>query len=287
MPITAKFKAAQKKVMNARRRSKSAPPKRLSQQIQRVIAKSTESKFVDTIITGEFQQVSGFFCVDNDLSTNFNVTPINLIQQGAANYQRVGNSVALQSVRIKLQLLAQHGSTITDNKFDQLNNTLRMVLLWDRDGNNSQPPDYDNIFGWRSQTGNTSTSIMAPIRVEYNERYRALLDEVIPLNATVPTPINYTHIDTVDSEKVNYTYGFGDSGHSGTFQSSRFIIDRYVDLSKKNLTTRFSKTANPIEVDAIANGCLFLVLKVINANRSYESVTVATGSACRLRYTDM
>jgi hypothetical protein len=285
MPVTAKFKAAQKQVMQARRRSKSAPPKRLTQQIQRVIAKSTESKFVDTLITGEYEQVSGFFCIDNDLATNLNVTPINLIQQGAANYNRIGNTVKLQSLRIKLHLLAQHGQEVTPSRFDAINNTLRMVVIYDRDGK-TQPPDYDEIFGWRKETGTVATGLLSPIRPEFNERYRALLDETIPLNTPVAPPVSY-FANNIPVSNNDYIYGYGDSSHSGTYHSQRVIIDRYIDLSKKNLSTRFSGTANPMTTNLIANGALYLVLKCVNANRKYESITVAANSAVRLRYTDM
>lgn len=285
MPISAKFKQAQKKVANARRKAQRPSRPTMTATIQKVLAKSTESKFVDTYIPNDLT-VNITPMISNDLTGNGNVTLINPVQQGAANYNRIGNSIQIQSIRARVTFTQQYGQ-VASVAPTQLGNKVRFVIIWDRDGTTTSAPSFSSMFGWRDATGTLTTGLNAPLRVEENRRFRVLHDEIIDFTPPFGPSIYSDSPNVLPPPTTLYQTGYGDSSNN----NSAYVIERrtkdiYIDCSKKNMKTRYTTTANPIVPSQIANGGLYLVAKCGNASPGYSHVGFSTDSYVRLRYTD-
>ena len=126
---------------------------------------SGELKGVDTGLS-----VSPVIATTN---TNGNITAVNLIQQGAGSWNRVGRKVHLKSVRICIT--ATCFTAIAATTFDIESNRLRMILVWDKQPSGTLPT-FDTIFGRTDQTGSESSTVNDPLRYDNTDRFRVLRD---------------------------------------------------------------------------------------------------------------
>lgn len=285
MPISAKFKAAQKKVMQARKRAKAKPT--TQRALTAAIHRASESKFIDVPCPNDLT-IGSTSMISNDLNGNANSTLINGVQAGVANYQRVGNKIRIQSIRAKVTFTQQHGQTISQSPA-ALGNKVRFVIVWDRDVSNAAP-NFSSIFQSRTQDGTVTTGLNTPLKVEENARFRVLHDEVIDFNAPFGPPTTASYLQTAPPPPPNitlYDYGYGTGTTNGSYSIERVTRDIYIDCSKKNMETRFLSTANPMTPSNIANGALYVIARAGNASVTSSHCGFSTDSYIRIRYTDV
>ena len=136
--------------------------------------------------------------------------------------------------------------------------SVRMVLVWDKQPNSGTIPTFDTIFGVTDQTGAESTSdILNPPRYDNMDRFRVLKDYV------------------QDLEESDFM-GVG----SAPELTIRYNFDEYVKL--KNLETNSSATNNPSTIADISTGALSVFFRA--QNNGATAIAGVDGFA-RLRYT--
>jgi len=182
---------------------------------------------------------------------------LNLIQSGAASWNRVGRKTHLRSLRIVGSLLFNSQPTGTGGAID---NYVRMVVVWDKQISGAALPQFDAIFGITSQTGAESCpDITCPPRYDNMDRFRVLLDCVIE---QPPLPIQSFA-------------GTAAVGHHVPF-------DKYIKL--KNLESVYSTNNNPMTIADVSTGALYIYFR---ARQNVGGQAIVTMDAIsRVRYTD-
>lgn len=176
---------------------------------------------------------------------NINYVPsfqsVNLIQQGPAISQRIGNKVALKSIRLRFGLSATGGG-IQGDSYDT-----RVMLVYDRQPNGAYP-SVNDLFNGVDQANaimNPTQSELVTSNLNPNnfERFTVLMDKMY----TIPSPT--IHSPTELSS--------GLAGPTGDGQGLPWFIDEYIKL--KGLECTFKGQTNPEVVGDITTGNLFLV----------------------------
>lgn len=191
-----------------------------------------------------------------DLLTNNNgCFALNLIQQGAGSWNRVGRKVNLNSLRIRGYAMHNY----EDSEQGIAGNILRMVVIWDRQPNSSSLPTWDTIFGSTSQDGTETSGVFDSLRYDNTGRFRILKDKTIDMIA---------HLDN-----TSHTPG-------RVFQPYHF--DEFINLKKRE--TLFSGQSDPMTNADISSGSLYVYFKC-QRNTLTNYITIQ-GTQCRLRYYD-
>jgi len=183
---------------------------------------------------------------------------LNLIQAGNGSWNRVGRKAYLQSVRLRgiATCLIDRAAT-TGNL---LANTLRMVLVWDKQPSSGSVPAFDVIFGKTVQAGTESCTFLDSLRYDNTDRFKVLRDVVVCASPQT---------DNAASDSTNAT---------------RYDIpfDEFVKLGQRE--TQFSGQSTPMTIADISTGALYVYFRASrNDNTSLWSIG---NSVARLRYTD-
>lgn len=180
---------------------------------------------------------------------------VNLVQQGTAFSQRIGNKIKMKSVRIRMFL-----KTSTAPQLVVI--PLRILLVYDRQTNGA----YINntlLLGQANQNGNLGVGSQTDnINPNFFDRFVVLMDKFIaapPIAAGV-----LTSILTI-----------------GATESKTHIVDEFIRL--KGLDTVFNTTANPCTIGCVNTGALILVCSgsVASAGNGYN-----LDGTVRLRFWD-
>jgi len=180
------------------------------------------------------------------------------IQQGPGTGQRIGNRVALKSLRIRLQLLKSG----TDHPEVS---TARLMLVYDRQPNPTGAyPDIPAFLLQTTRQDNTNQtgSCFTNLSVNYMDRFVVLMDKILPLPPLVTDQIAITSL-------------------TGSTQSNVFIVDEFIKL--KRLETVFNSTASPMTLAAVATGALYLVSL---GNLAANAAPFCWRGSTRLRFYD-
>lgn len=218
---------------------------RIARQLGRI-----ELKGMDTDIVAALPNAA---VLSNLPEGSTGIIPLNLIQQGAGSFNRIGRKVALHSVRLsgRVNLLV----TVADGNIGP--NMCRMAIVWDKQPSGALPV-YTDIFGRTDQEGVETTQILDPLRYDNTDRFRVLLDRRIELNP-----------------------GFSSAGPA---QSTVACCDvnEYVRLNGRE--TVFSGQSDPMEISDISSGALYLILR--STSQATTSRVSVTQFMSRLRYKD-
>jgi len=203
--------------------------------------------------------------MDTDLSfspviatTNTNASSfvLNLIQQGAGSWNRVGRKSHAKSLRIKGHLDFTVAPIVATGVSQQ--NSCRMVVVWDQQPSGNALPAFDTIFGITAQDGTESCpDITCPPKFDNMDRFRVLLDRQY-----APNPIYFSSAGT---------------GPSGQIQ---LPVDEYLRLSGQE--TVFSGQSAPMTIADISTGAIYVYFRALINGQS----TVTSDLIARLRYTD-
>lgn len=223
-------------------------PVSLSRSNFRGMKTSNEIKGVDTDVGG----VVG--AVLTTTNTNGDTVPLNLIQQGAGSWNRVGRKTHLKSVRItgRATLALQAAANV------EATSILRMVLIWDKQPSGAAIPAWDVIFGQTDQLGAETSNFLSPPRYDNMDRFRVLRDIKIHANsANVTTSTTTTGIREV-------------------------CIDEFVKLPA--LESVYSGQSNPMTIADISTGALYIAFR--QSNSTYGGWQIADPTFARVRYFD-
>ena len=213
-------------------------------------ARAGETKGMDTDIS--------VLSIVSTTNTNANIGVLNLVQQGAGAWNRVGRKIHAKSVRIKGVVNFSSAPTLATGILSQC--AFRMILVWDKQPSGSAIPSFDTIFGITAQDGTESCpDITCPLRYDNMDRFRILKDwfispPSIPLAATGTAP--------------------------NTFHPVNF--DEYTKLPM--LESVYSGQSQPMTIADVSTGALYLIMRQTSNSGTASQVTF--DGIARLRYRD-
>ena len=206
-----------------------------------------EKKGMDTAIS--------FAQIPSTVNDNSGMIVLNLIQQGAGSWNRVGRKVNLRSLRIRGDIIYQQTTT---SGFTQ-GQTVRCVVVWDKQPSSGTIPQWQDMFGFTAQDGTEGTSMYAPIRYDNMDRFSILRD-------------------------VTYDPQPGAKSGNPDIVAYYNTIDEYIRLGDRECV--FSGQSNPMTIADISSGAIYFCVraKINNVNAVQSSINNMTA---RLRYTDL
>jgi len=167
-------------------------------------------------------------------TTNADIICLNLVQQGAGSWNRVGRKTHLKSVRIKGTIYI---NTVAAAAFIS-NAVIRLALVWDKQPTGVTPV-FSDIFGTTDQTGTEASNVLAPPRYDNMDRFKVIRDWLYDCNT------------------LNQALS--------TDTARRYIsIDEYVKLP--NLESVYSGQSSPMTIADVSSGALYLVARMNNTD---------------------
>jgi len=267
MPISAKFRAAQKSAMavkKGRRYTKtvitrSLPQSTVSQQVATALARRSENKYVDYPWASVVLNNPG-------MATNDYIYCINPMQAGAAYFNRIGRKTKTLSIRVKLHLVHKFSNDFTiPYSTGVLGNTLRIAIIYDRENTGVIPP-FNSFFGTTDQGGAQTTQMSDPLKLQVSDRYRVLADEIMTFEPHA-TPVLGDYDPITGNSTATYTnYAFK-------------TWDRFIDCSKKQINQQYQSTSNPATVADLSSGAIYVIFKPNLYSAATNSLTIVEGLA--------
>lgn len=219
-------------------------------QARQKLRSTGELKGMDTDISA----IGAFLATTN---TNGDCICLNLVQQGAGSWNRVGRKIHSKSVRFS----GAFSLTMSEVATSTFSPVGRVVLVWDKQPSGAALPTFDAVFGTTDQTGTEASNVLAPPRYDNMDRFRVLRDwRLDELGQGVVTNAA-TSISTVCS----------------------YSFDEYVKLP--DLETVFSGQTNPMTIADLSSGALLLYFRQTSATLG-GSWSCDAFSFARLRYRD-
>jgi len=194
-----------------------------------VPAHGKEIKTVDTNVSS----LAGMGQIVATLNTNENAACLNLIQQGTADYNRVGKSVNMKSLRIRGTLLNIFNLPALSNS-DYTEKYIRMVVVHLKN-EESAYPGYNVLFGEVDQRGAVFNQLTSPV-VPYKLNEVTVLRDVM-LKITQDNPM----------------LGINDEHYS------RCHFDEYIPL--KGLQTVYRGTNDPLAISSVQSGAIVVYFR--------------------------
>lgn len=249
----------------------------LTQRVSAIIARNTDQKYIDTIIEGK--QAGAH--IGTNVSSAVETINVVCIQQGAAGWQRVGNNVKLQSLRLKGTLLTHFAS---DNKTvvpKVLNQLIGIAIVHDAAPRESDPT-WEDVFRTIEPNGNTNSTVDSLPNTQNIKRFRVLWHETFKHESPIMTPLNVAD-DSGTGTTFEMKYG---QGSGNIWYVTRTCVDQYIDLSKRGYEAAFKSTSNPVITAQMTKGAIYVMQVALNDSLAATSTTWSSGSRCRVRFTD-
>jgi len=203
-----------------------------------------ELKGIDTLL-------SSVGVVENTLTTDTDIVPLNLIAPGSGSFNRIGRKVCCKSVRIRGSFFIAASAVASA----QTSDTVRMSLVWDKQPSGGAAIAWDTVFKYTPQTGTEANALWAGLRFDNMERFVVLRDQAIT--------VQLSHTSTTAAPSLQGYVPF----------------DIYVDL--KGMETTFgAQTATSVITD-INTGSLLLMFRSEN-----NMAQLSGNSVARLRFVD-
>lgn len=216
------------------------------------IKRTGELKGLDTALT-----LSPVLATTN---TNGSIFVLNLIQQGAGFWQRIGKKIYPKSVRVKGTVQA----VITLADGNPRGNVLRGVLVWDKQPSGNAIPNFNDIFGTVDQTGTEASTFSAALAPKNTDRFKTLKEFNIEFNS-----------------------GDGGSGLATNFTEVKAYVDEFYKFKKRdNFETQYLSTANPMTIANISSGALYMVFRAEENSNVTTFCEINPDCTAKLRYYD-
>lgn len=217
------------------------------------VRRAGEKKGMDTLLN-----VNAVVATTN---TNDDAIVLNLIQMGSGSWNRIGRKVNLESVR--LRGTATYVSAPALISGDLNSNTLRIVVVWDKQPSGAAIPTFDSIFGLTQQDGTESTTYLSPIKYDNMDRFSVLRDTTMSFSPQVW------------------------NNEAGTTDASRqeCPFDEYVKLGGREVV--FLGQTAPMTIADISTGALYVYFRANNATAGINQIAIDEDSFARLRYSDL
>lgn len=237
--------------------------KRIRRIIDQEINKEKVPKYIDTDVN-----MSGITSV---LASNTDILALNLTRQGTGAFERIGNRISLDWLRLKLILMFECINSDIAGVYDLSNRPTRVTVIWDKEGDGSTIPTWDFIFGTTDNEGVNSTYFGAGVRPEQNTRFVVLKDETFCPPPVVPTTLGAANTNNTTTQKV--------------------VIDWFLDFKKRNMVTYYNHTQTTPQPSDITSGTLLLAIRTdpaIPSGGTNLSAVYTDGNAslCRLKFHD-
>jgi len=188
-------------------------------------------------------------------TTNGSAFLLNAIAPGSASFNRIGRKALLKSLRIRGGL----AFTMTPSAAGAVDaNSVRMVVVWDKQPNSGAIPTWDVIFGVTDQAGTETSTILSPLRYDNMSRFQVLKDKSFDVQ-TVPGNVVST-------------------GTVAQFMS----IDEFLTINRE--TTYSGQSATCTTAD-ISTGALYVYFRAQSAAGT-AICAVDADTQARLRYSD-
>jgi len=237
-----------------RHRKGAAPP--ASQAVQKAVAAAVrrvgEKKGMDTSLT-----VAAIVSTTN---TNDDALVLNLVQQGAGSWNRIGRKINLHSVR--LRGVAVWASAPATTSGDLNSNTLRMVVVWDKQPSGAAVPTFDTIFGLTAQDNTEGTTFLSPVKYDNMDRFSVLRDVTMDFSPQV----------------------FNSASGTNNISRQECHFDEFIKLG--NRETVFLGQSAPMTIADISTGGLYVYFRANNDAAGQNQIAIDGDSFARLRYTD-
>lgn len=188
-------------------------------------------------------------------NTNADTFVLNLIQPGNGSWNRVGRKVHLRSLR--LRFIANHKYSLDGTTTAA--NTLRMIVVWDKQPSGAAIPAFDTIFGVTSQLGTESTTFLNPTRYDNMDRFQILRDKCWDSNPQFPA--------------TAVTQG-----------STNICVDEFIKLGNREVV--FSGQSNPMTIADISTGALYVIFRSERQSADGLNNWNINESNARVRYND-
>lgn len=189
---------------------------------------------------------------------------VNAIRQGTGFYERIGRKVTCRSLQITGVLNAS-AEVDADSAPDAV--TVRMVVVYDRQPNQSMPA-FNQIFASHSNMGEVNTStVFSPLNLTQASRFRILKDKVYNLNPTIPGPVDGAASAMLFREKT---------------------VKEYIKLP--NLETVYESTVSGETVPGVAqisSGAIYVFMRCSVPAELVDTKAQFSNSNFRLRYDDL
>ena len=221
---------------------------RVARPVRRAIS-PPEKKGMDTGI--------GIASIPNTVNDNSGMFVLNLIQQGAGAWNRVGRKVNLRSLRIRGEIY--HTQTTMSVSGITLGQVVRCVIVWDKQPSSGTIPGWQDIFGFTAQDGTEGTSMYAPIRYDNMDRFSILRD-------------------------VTYDPQPGAKSGNPDVVTYCNTIDEYIRLGGRECV--FSGQSNPMTIADISTGAIYFCIRA-RTNNPTTTLSGINNMTARLRYTDL
>ena len=131
-------------------------------------------------------------------NTNGSAFLLNGIAPGSASFNRVGRKATLKSLRIKGGVVF----TFTPSAAGVVPpNSVRMVVVWDKQPCSGAIPTFETIFGVTAQDGTETSNVNAPLKYDNMARFQVLKDRSIDcptVAGNVATTATVSQYITVD-----------------------------------------------------------------------------------------
>lgn len=191
------------------------------------------------------------------VNTNANAFTLNLVQQGAGSWNRIGRKISMQSVRLRGQFTYEF-KIASSGSLDVNSQSVRMVVVYDKQPSGSLPT-FDTIFGNTNQSGTESCDWMDSVRYDNMDRFQVLRDCVFDFETQVAS-----------STVVRLVKSF----------------DEFISLKGKE--TVFSGQSSPMTIADISSGGLYVYFRSAGNSTPTDNVNAAAVEfgVARLRYTD-
>lgn len=223
------------------------PPRQVRVPAARALG---EKKGMDTAIS--------FAQINSTVNDNSGMIVLNLIQQGAGSWNRVGRKVNLRSLRIRGDI--NHTQVNAGASGITYGQVVRCVIVWDKQPSSGTIPQWQDMFGFTAQDGTEGTSMYAPIRYDNMDRFSILRD------------VTYDPQPGAKAQAAPDTV---------VYQNT---IDEYIRLGDRECV--FSGQSNPMTIADISSGAIYFCVraKTNNVNTTQSAINNMTA---RLRYTDL
>lgn len=234
-----------------KQRATSARPS-LQRAVAAAVRKTVEKKGVDFPI-----DVTQVVATTNNNNAAY---CLNLVQMGAGSWNRVGRKIQLQSLRLRGNIvwtLDQETTTL-----NYVANTLRMVVVWDKQPSGNAIPTFDTVFGVTGQDGSETTTYLNPVKFDNMDRFSVLRDVVIDFVPPMYNPAAGTQNAVV----------------------VRKSFDEYLQLKGRECV--FLGQSNPMTTADISSGGVYVYFRTAVNALNTNQIAIDTNSFARLRYID-
>jgi len=228
--------------------------KSLNRVVAAAVRKTVEKKGCDFPMGGTGAAVTA------STNTNADCYVVNLVQQGAGSWNRVGRKIQLQSLRLRGSLLFTYDPAPSTGNLT--GNTLRMVVVWDKQPSGAAIPTYDTVFGVTGQDGSETSTFLNPVKYDNMDRFSVLRDCVIDFD-----PKLYNASALTQGRVIEYK-----------------TFDEFIPLKGREVV--FLGQTVPMTIADISTGGLYVYFRAAADSLAVTSIEVQSNSFARLRYID-